>query len=1206
MKLCAKLCVLCIVPSLLFGQRSSPAPKPGADGTASQPASQTPTLPRQQPETPKAMETPASSAAGQNTPSMERPASAKAPAEFGRGVVIEAVKKNSEAEKAGLQEGDILLHWARGAAQGEIESPFDLSWIEIEQAPRGPVTIEGLRGTDKKVWTLGPASWGVDARPNLPESLLPIYLEGQKLATAGKLQDAAERWQSAARKAQASQSAWLGPWFLYHAAELLANAQQWKEADAAYEELIQQSAGAGAAVKAQLLRSWSATFEQRSDWLNAGKHYQEAAEESKKLSSESLMFADALAGIGYAAVQRTDLAQAEKFLPQALEIQQRLAPGSLNVARSLNGLGLAAWHHDDLTKAEEYHSQALAIREKLAPESLAVAASLSNLGLVASDPAKEENYYLRALAIQERLSPGSLAVARTLNNLGGVAHELGDLAKEEKYYLRALAIQEKLAPGSLSFAAILSNLGSVALLRGDLLRAEECYRRALDIKEKLALGTLTVAITLENLGVLFHDRGDLAKAEEYELRALAIREKLAPGSLLVASILNNLGTVAENRGDLSKAEEYYSRALDIREKLAPGGLGTAMTMHNLGVIARDRGDMVKAEAYFGRALAIREKLASDSIYVASSLAGLGNVARDRGDLAKAEEYYRRGLAIWQRLTPEKQDYADGLATLAGIMVRKQQLDAAAPLFEQAVNVLESQMGHLGSGEEIRSGFRAKHADSYRGYIDLLIQQKQPEQAFQMLERSRAQTLLEMLGNRGVHITKAMTAAEREQEEVLLSTLVSLNRQLGVEKAARKPDEGRITDLKSDLEKARLQYSDFRTNLYAAHPKLRAQRGELQPISLSDATNLLPDNRTAILEFLVAEEKTYLFVLTRSNTGNAASPELKVYTIGVKAKDLEQEAEQFRRQLSVRDLQFSTVAARLYNLLLQPAQAQLSGVNALLIVPDGLLWNLPFQAVQVRPGHYLLEDYAVAYAPSLTVLREMVRLRLNNKDAPAMAAHQTLLAMGNPALGTATTELAKLTYRDEKLAPLPEAAREVKTLESLYGRQQSQVFVGAEATEDRFKAHAGEFEILHLATHGILNDTSPMYSHLLLSPGSAKEDGLLEAWEIMGLDLHADLAVLSACETARGRISAGEGVIGLSWAFFVAGTSTTVVSQWKVESTSTAELMLAFHRARKANEQGASPFGTARALQRAELKLLHDPRFSDPVYWAGFIVVGDPN
>src|SRR5258707_15369247 len=105
----------------------------------------------------------------------------------------------------------------------------------------------------------------------------------------------------------------------------------------------------------------------------------------------------------------------------------------------------------------------------------------------------------------------------------------------------------------------------------------------------------------------------------------------------------------------------------------------------------------------------------------------------------------------------------------------------------------------------------------------------------------------------------------------------------------------------------------------------------------------------------------------------------------------------------------------------------------MIVPDGPLWNLPFQALQQRPGHYLIEDYALSYAPSLTILREMARLRLRNKDLPAIKAGQTLLAMGNPALAAATSERAKLTYRDEKLGPLPEAAREVKTLASLYGR-----------------------------------------------------------------------------------------------------------------------------------------------------------------------------
>jgi CHAT domain-containing protein len=134
----------------------------------------------------------------------------------------------------------------------------------------------------------------------------------------------------------------------------------------------------------------------------------------------------------------------------------------------------------------------------------------------------------------------------------------------------------------------------------------------------------------------------------------------------------------------------------------------------------------------------------------------------------------------------------------------------------------------------------------------------------------------------------------------------------------------------------------------------------------------------------------------------------------------------------------------------------------------------------------------------------------------------------------------------------------------------------------------------------------MYSRVLLSQeaGNANEDGLLEAWEIMKLDLKADIVVLSACETARGRVAAGEGVIGLTWALFIAGTPTTVVSQWKVESASTTELMVEFHgNLRSHFKPGGQQLGPALALREAALKLLKNRRYSHPFYWAGFVVVG---
>jgi CHAT domain-containing protein len=131
----------------------------------------------------------------------------------------------------------------------------------------------------------------------------------------------------------------------------------------------------------------------------------------------------------------------------------------------------------------------------------------------------------------------------------------------------------------------------------------------------------------------------------------------------------------------------------------------------------------------------------------------------------------------------------------------------------------------------------------------------------------------------------------------------------------------------------------------------------------------------------------------------------------------------------------------------------------------------------------------------------------------------------------------------------------------------------------------------------------MYSHLVLAQGDKNEDGLLEAWELMQMDLHADLAVLSACETARGRYGAGEGVIGLTWALFVAGVPSTVVSQWKVESASARDLMLNFHRQLQAPAAKAK-VTKAETLRQAALKVMKNPGTSHPFYWAGFVLVGD--
>jgi CHAT domain-containing protein len=228
----------------------------------------------------------------------------------------------------------------------------------------------------------------------------------------------------------------------------------------------------------------------------------------------------------------------------------------------------------------------------------------------------------------------------------------------------------------------------------------------------------------------------------------------------------------------------------------------------------------------------------------------------------------------------------------------------------------------------------------------------------------------------------------------------------------------------------------------------------------------------------------------------------------------------------------------------------------------------------------------------------------HREGPPNSGASELLALGNPLLGKETIERARMALRDEKLDPLPEAEEEVKALGVLYGPS-SKVYIGAEAREDRAKAQAGQMRVLHFATHGTLNNAAPMYSHLTLAQGDKNEDGLLEAWELMELDLKADLVVLSACETARGRFGAGEGMIGLTWALFVAGVPSTVVSQWQVESASTRDLMINFHRGLSSQAGvGKTKATKSEALRQAALKVLKNPETSHPFYWAGFVLVGD--
>jgi CHAT domain-containing protein len=422
--------------------------------------------------------------------------------------------------------------------------------------------------------------------------------------------------------------------------------------------------------------------------------------------------------------------------------------------------------------------------------------------------------------------------------------------------------------------------------------------------------------------------------------------------------------------------------------------------------------------------------------------------------------------------------------------------------------------------------------------------------------------------------------------------------LRTEQANDRTNTPLLDQLGEQLDAARLKYESFQNALLASHPELNAQRGRTPTLTIESLKNLPWDKQTAYLEYVVTNEQVLMFVLTRKDENS--EPELKVYPVGIKSEELARKVRGFHKMMADRSPVFANSARELYDLLIRPAAQQLSGIGTICIVPDSYLWNVPFQALLSEDGRYLLEEHALDYAPSLTVLKEMSRQERGNSDH----TRQSLLAFGNPVIGK---EKASGQQDGNDLCPLPEAETEVTTLAQIYSSAGGKAFTGREATEKSFKTLASSYQIIHLATHGILDNRRPLYSYLLITKteGDVENDGLLEAREIMDMKLNADLAVLSACDTARGRVGAGEGVIGMSWAFFVAGVRTTVVSQWQVNSVSTSQLMLNFHQALKSNKND-SAVKKADALRTAALSLMKDSRYRHPFYWAGFVMVGSNN
>ena len=733
--------------------------------------------------------------------------------------------------------------------------------------------------------------------------------------------------------------------------------------------------------------------------------------------------------------------------------------------------------------------------------------------------------------------------------------------------------------------------GRSLFVRGSVKFSESEYREAI----KVLFESLDIAQQLNDLplqadvyrllGLTVILQGNLAVGKDYYEKSLAIAEKIGDKARM-SRILNNLANIS---GDPKKSILLFERVIKLAEESNTPHI-VAYAIGNIGGAYAKLGDYDKAIEYMNEA---RERLeALDFQYaLIEAYSALAEFHFKQGKYTVALEWAEKGYQQTIKLGAQRENSSYPLDRKFEIYRKLGNLTEARKIAEEAVAFVEKSREKVSSEEHSQTRFLAARFLAYQNVILILNEIGEKEKALAASEFFKSRVLWDVIRTGKTNTSKAMNTEERAKELQLKQDISNLNRALTNETQKEYQNKSRIAELEDNLKQARFALEEFQLRLYATKPELKIQRGEFSPIPFDEIASLFPDEQTAFLEFAVTNEKTFLYVITKEN----GRLRLEIYPIELKKDDLKKKTDEFRAVVSDEqlNLNYKAKGREIYDVLLVVAREQLKGKRALVIIPDSFLWDIPFQALLTAENRFLIEDFVISYAPSLTVLREM------QKRNSRLSKNPKLMAFGNPTLNVAAiSKLEKV--RGNKFENLPSAEKEVDFLSKIYGANQSAIYKNKLATETIFKQNAKSFDILHFATHGFLNNQNPMYSALVLSSSAeSKEDGLLEAWELLDMNLNADLAVLSACESGRGDASIGEGIVGLSWAFFVAGVPRIVASQWKVNSLGTSELMVEFHRQMRLFPNNP----IAKSLQTAMRNQLKKSNRRHPFYWSGFISIG---
>jgi len=868
---------------------------------------------------------------------------------------------------------------------------------------------------------------------------------------------------------------------------------------------------------------------------------------------------------------RGELSEARRCLERAAELF--LASGNRRGHAAMLG-SLAA-----VLAAEGRFREALAAYEKAAAvqaevgDDRGLATTFNNMGECQQEVGAYSRAfasYQRALDLSERREDRA-GVAKVLSQIGSLHAELGEYAEALVALEKALRLRRAIDQVR-GIAETRGDLGLLRMSMGNFARALADLEASLSLFRKLGMER-SVAAALGNLGLLYANLGDVDRAVALQKQALARYEELGDPAG-VGRTLGSLGADYDAMGRYDEAAACFARALE--QKRAVGDRpGILVTQSCLAMLDARRGHPAKALAQMQEIAARMEEqhMRRHALVSLEHIARLQAVTDAHDDaLATAE----RAHAIATK-AGDHDSVVSALAISANIHLARGAPRQAAAAARRAVGELPSLV--RGLADEQGARMRGQFAGLFATGLEASRRLGDVDAAGFFLESGRAGSLLEALGGRRSLLAVTLPPDLRREE--------SLARRAEAEAVARHRRACAGGDLKAITNKRR--------ELETVRGRVREAIARIQRAAKAAADVVYPKadpleeirehlrKGEALLVYSLLSEEAIALVVTAKDAGVVPLGETdKIVTAckDIQSGVVSSAARRITSEQPTAAPSRAEAVSRLSKLVVEPLGLG-KDVKRLLISPHGALSYVPFAL--------LAGGRDVVMVPSGTTYGVLLDERTKRGEG--------VLALGDPEYGVKTDERAMSIVRPgEQLLPLPGTGPEAKAVGDM-------VLLGRDASESGLQkaiaAHS-RWRSVHFACHGLIRADQPQLSSLALTP-DAENDGFLTVLEVFRMKIRADLVVLSACETAKGKVYKAEGIVGFTRAFMMAGAPRVIVSLWKVDDEATQALMVKFYELWNPKEGKGLP--TATALKQAQEFVASHEKWKHPYYWAAWQLWG---